>query len=268
MLDNYKKVYEKEADKIPNWKKINKNDLINLYIENESNPELANSYISAIICRYWNKLNNYYFKSKNSVNVEDCYDWLIRAILYGINYRPWKDPNNKLYNDPNGPDKVINRCIISTRQGYFQDSNSHKRKLNYGNLSLEDLNEQYEGEIPNLGTKKLETNPSIIDINKAIKEYINKDDFISAFLLYGLFNYDLIIAKDNILTYSQKSTFTYFRNLDDKYSTYFSKSFNVEKDLIDSYIKNINEIPDKELSNIIRRSFKLLKYNMYLNERS
>lgn len=264
MLDSYKKAYEAVADRIPNWKKINKNTLINLYIENEKDPELANAYISAIICRYWNKLNKYYYTSRNSVNVEDCYDWLIRAILYGINYRPWKDPSNKLYNDPNGPDKVINRCIISTRQGYFQDSNAQKRKVNYGNLSLEGLNEEYEGEIPNLGKETLKTNPSLVDVEKTISKYIEDNNYISAFLLYGMLRYDLIMSKNGILEYSSKNAFRFFRNLDKNFIDNFSKEFKVPEDKLENEIDKINNISDKSLTFYIKRSYKLLKYNKYL----
>lgn len=264
MLDNYKKSYETVANRIPNWKKINRNDLINLYIENENNPELANAYISAIICRYWNKLNKYYFTSRNSVNIEDCYDWLIRAILYGISYRPWKDPNNKLYNDPNGPDKVINRCIISTRQGYFQDSNAQKRKVNYGNLSIEGLNEEYEGEIPNLGKENLKTNPSLVDVEKTISKYIEDNNYISAFLLYGMLHYDLIASKAGYVEYSSKNAFRFFKSLDNKFISNFYKDFDVSKDTLEEEVQKIKNIPDKDLTFYIRRSYKLLKYNKYL----
>ena len=49
MLEEYKKLCKASADIIPNWEKIDKNKLCNLYIQNESNSELANAYLSGII---------------------------------------------------------------------------------------------------------------------------------------------------------------------------------------------------------------------------
>ena len=36
MLDEYKQIYATAADRIPNWKKLNKNELCFKYIENEN----------------------------------------------------------------------------------------------------------------------------------------------------------------------------------------------------------------------------------------
>lgn len=100
---------------IKDWEKINKNTLCNLYIENENDPKLRDSYISAIILRYWNSIGKCYYKSSGYFTSDECYNQLITAILHALKNRPWLNPASNVFNDENGPDKVINRCIESTR---------------------------------------------------------------------------------------------------------------------------------------------------------
>ena len=52
-LEFYRKAHEARASSIEGWKTMNKNDLVNKYIEVEDNAELADAYMSAILCRYW-----------------------------------------------------------------------------------------------------------------------------------------------------------------------------------------------------------------------
>ena len=57
-------------------------------------------------------LTNYYATSKGlKLDVDDFAMWL-EAFFVAFKYRRWKDPKNKLYNDPKGPDKVIRRKYL------------------------------------------------------------------------------------------------------------------------------------------------------------
>ena len=73
MLEQEYKTLYTAASSIPNWQTMNKNDLINAYIDNEEDEKLRNSYFAAIMCRYWKNIFKYYAQSKNSgFTVEDC----------------------------------------------------------------------------------------------------------------------------------------------------------------------------------------------------
>ena len=141
MLETEYKTYYKRAASIPNWQKMNKNDLINLYIDHENEP-IGEAYFSAIVLRYWGNIGKYYLASKSSgFSIEDCYSWLIEAILYALEKRKWRDPNNSLSKDKNAPDKVVNRCIFSKRKENYYRSNRAVRKGNYAKVSYDQLNE-------------------------------------------------------------------------------------------------------------------------------
>ncbi|MBO7697142.1 MAG: hypothetical protein J6Y28_04630 [Acholeplasmatales bacterium] len=54
MLDDYKRSYEECANLIKDWKSISSIDLCNNYIKNlNTDSNKAQSYLSAVICRYW-----------------------------------------------------------------------------------------------------------------------------------------------------------------------------------------------------------------------
>jgi len=69
--------------------------------------------------------------------LEDTYQWVVDGILYALQHRKWLDPNNKLYTDPDGPDKVINRKIKCIRINHLISENRDKRKVHVNLLSLD-----------------------------------------------------------------------------------------------------------------------------------
>lgn len=93
MLENEYASFRKRADAIPNWEKIDKNVLANLYLENEHDEVKREEYLSALVCRYWHNIGSQYNESKNSVNIEECYDWLLNALLRALKNRKWTDPH-------------------------------------------------------------------------------------------------------------------------------------------------------------------------------
>lgn len=125
------------ASAVQGWQEKDKNELINECIDHEGDEYLYESYLSAVILRYWGSVWTYYSRSKASgFTPEDCYSWLTEAIMYALKMKKWRNPSSPLFNDPNGPDKVINRCIYSRRLYYYTLSNSFKRKANFNTLSI------------------------------------------------------------------------------------------------------------------------------------
>lgn len=232
MLDSYKKQYEKCADLNvkEDWRKMNKNALVNRYIEVEKNPVLANAYMSAIICRYWGAINKYYNSSYNSVDKFTCHDWLVQAILRAIKKRKWLEPDNKLYGDPNGPDKVINRCIMSERLGFFQSSNTFKRKQNYGNESIEKLQEE-NPDAPNIPCyDPNELDEGTISIKQLVSSSFDNKDYTTAFLIDGIINYG-VFEKEKTNTgditsiFNEKKLMRHLRALNVVYAKTFADLF-------------------------------------------
>ena len=80
--------------------------------------------------------------SSNIASTEDVYNWLIDSITYALHHKAWRNPKSSIYNDPNGPDKVINRQIRCRRYTAYQSFNRYKRKPQYTDMSLDDINDE------------------------------------------------------------------------------------------------------------------------------
>ena len=190
MLLQYKKLYENIADNLAEWKTIPKSKLCTGYIKaaENNNTNLADTYLSAIICRYWSLLDKQYHHSYIGATQEDVYDWFINGILYALKNKVWLNPDNKLYNDPNGVDRVIHSCIKSARLTYFQALNRQKRKVNSGIQSIDKITEDNSNNNIVADTYDFDNN-SIADvcINHLVEEFFNKKDYFIVFLLYFAF---------------------------------------------------------------------------------
>lgn len=283
MLSTYKKTYEQCADSLitENWRKMNKNTLVNKYIEIEKDEKLANAYMSAIIVRYWGALNKYWNSSYKVVDKMTCHDWLVQAIMRAIKHRKWKDPNNKLYNDPYAPDKVINRCIISERLIYFQGSNTAKRKNNYGVMSLTQLleensdpnNENYTSQnlLPLYNPKELDEGS--ISLSSLVDKAFDEKEYVLAFMVDGIINYDTFERfKDdegkNYTEFSEKKLMRHLRALNSKYCETFAFNFNKHIDEVEKAVEECKQLTRPRLKTMVKRNMKKLykKYEKILGE--
>jgi len=146
MLEDMYKSYVNCASGLGDYQAMSKTQLANGYCDaDEAGDEVKRSeYYAALMLRYWYKI---YEWNKTCVScrldIEEYAAWLNEAIRNAVLYRAWRDPANKLYNDPNGPDKVINRCLFSIRGENYQYFNKDKRKANYTCESLDKQVEQY-----------------------------------------------------------------------------------------------------------------------------
>lgn len=186
MLENEYASFRKRADAIPDWEKINKNKLANLYLENEHDEVKREQYLSALVCRYWHNIGSQYNESKNSVNIEECYDWLLNALLRALKNRKWTDPTSKLYNDSCGPDKVINRCIASERDIFYQSSNTYKRRTQFGVQSIDVAQEEYGDASFVSPYLAAEDNYNNVDIDNLIQSFVDENDIIEAIIVDGI----------------------------------------------------------------------------------
>lgn len=192
LLEEIRQTYLKSADNIPNWKTMNKNKLANLYLEHEHSEPERSYYFSALMCRYWSNVYKFYRTSKGTkLEISDFTSWLAESFFVAFKYRRWKDPSNKLYNDPQAPDKVINRCIYSTRMRYYQYYNMDKRKLNFQTDSIERQLDSF-GHMANVYNYMSTVDESEEDARckDIINYYLTKENFLMAIIL------DLICFND------------------------------------------------------------------------
>ena len=137
MLEEYKEAYRQKADYIAGWNKLSRSELCRKYIENIDNKDISESYLSAIIYKFWNVAEHNYFTQsyKGLATQQDCYDWNVEGILYALDKHVWDDPNNELYGDPNGPEKAINVTIYGQKLNFYNSLKTYKRQINSGLVS-------------------------------------------------------------------------------------------------------------------------------------
>lgn len=203
MLEETKKIYEECANLYAeNWKTLNKNDLIRIAIKHK-NTTKYDSYISAIMLRYWAKMNVYCQRCKLVATPEDVHMWMTQAVLYAVTKHPWTNPNSSIFEDPNGPDKVINRVFESKRLTFYQQLNRYNRKINGGILSLDSLSE----ETLDTYTPSCEDEHTFI-INDLIVRAFEEKDYFFSFLV------DAIVTERLKVGGRHKQLVTHLKNLE------------------------------------------------------
>lgn len=267
MLAELQRTYEKTANRINGWKNINKNKLANLCIENEHDPLLYQAYLSALICKYWKCIGIQYSSSYKSVTIEDCYEWVINAILYSLKHRKWLDPNSNLYNDPNGPDKAINVCIATERRIFYQAANTDVRRINFTLASSDSLFEEYGDCVfpvnfdENL--KQVE-DPTRHIVNQAF----NDKNYFLAFMVDRITSYNVFDkVVENNKTYSvfnEKRLARYMRNMDNCYIKEFSDKFGFNINEVQAAATSCMSLSRIKTKSSITRNMKILSKSKWL----
>lgn len=266
MLEEYLKLYETQASLIENWKKINKNVLCKLCIENENNPRMYEAYLSAIVARYWKSMSKLYTSCKFGVSEEECYQWLIDSVLYALDHRSWEDPNSSIYNDPNGPDKVINRCMKSRRLTHYQLLNKDKRVANLNTISIEAAEDDFgDYATDSLGLVEEETSPLLSTVTGMIYNCASSGDIFISMLLDMIINEDILDGtskepqNDSFSMISRRKILQLLCNDGDRYVRDFLSRNNLPdsaKTDADSIVKNMTA---QRLSVLLPRALSALR---------
>jgi len=262
MFNDNKKLFENCANIIPNWKDISKNELCNKYIEYEhTNKNMSEAYLSAIICNYWNSIDKLYLMSTTSATPEDCYEWLINSILYALKHRKWLDKDNKLYGDPNGPDKVINRCLKCNRLNSYVASNRQKRKLNYTVESIERLEENKTDQyLPNYEFKDNDIYDLTYDM---VKEAFDKKDYFVAFMIDMIVNsdtFDSFEEEDGLYTqFNEKKLVKNLHYIGMDYCIYFASRFKITLSSVTKALSYISPLSTTQIHAKVKKSLKKLQ---------
>lgn len=178
MLEQVYKSYRNKADEI-NWKDRDCNDLFFEYINHE-NDNLKDTYLSAIICRYWGYAGRVYLQCNKHVPFEDCYDCVIDTIRYVLKKRVWENENSSLYQDHAAPDKAFHIALKRQRGIMLSKLNTNKRKSNFNMLSLDEFHEEYADSADGL---LFEYDSSEETMKHLISNYFNSNDYINALFL-------------------------------------------------------------------------------------
>lgn len=201
---------------VPNWNNMSKNKLAFEAIEHKDD-KCYDGYVSALMLKYWGKIITYYQRCKLVVTPEDVHSWLVVAIMYALDKHPWTNPSSSIYNDKNGPDKVINRVMESRRVTFYQQLNRYNRKINSALLSLESLSDDWA----DANTPAVEDEHTI-DLEETVMECFNLKDYFYAFLL------DAVIYENYTIHKHYKKLVTHLQNIDDEYCRTFAGRYDLD----------------------------------------
>ena len=269
MLEEYKSIFRQSANRLPDWEQLSKNELCRKYVECENNSELQNSYLSAIMLRYWNLIGKYYYMSSNAATVEDCYEWLEDSVCYVLREASWKNTSKSLFNDPNGPDKAINRCMKCARLTHYQYINRKKRRDNFGMLSLDELSETFGRSTVEPIDHAAFHNIQDVGIKEFVIQLFNKKDYFLAFMIDCIvFGNVFETAKEDdgntYSTFNLKRLVKMMSHLDLHYLRTFSFRYNIEPEDVDKGFSYCSQLSTATIKRKIVNRLDELKHDKFI----
>lgn len=269
MLPELKKNLEFSADTlVPGWRDLSKNEVIQKYVD-EENTNLQDGYLSAIMCKYWGAINRCYNKVYKTASVQEAYDMVVDGILYALKQRAWLDPTNKLYNDPNGPDKALNVAISSAILVYFQFSNTQKRKAQVTALSMDYLFDEYGDTV--FREVHTDFNEGSYLIEKLVKEEFNKQNYAASFIIDGAaygdtFKYTKSSNGIIVSEFNKRMLMKHLKHLDYNYLSDFAKRYKLSDETVNKAAETCSEMSTERLTTVMKRIFEQIKHSKYIED--
>lgn len=178
--------------------------------EVQRQESLRSSYYAALMLRYWHKIFEW-MQNSASLHLEstDFIDWLSDSLYVAFYYRTWRYefeaivqhgkfidwsrdengdliPNKYWYiNDPNAPDKIINRCCASMRGRVYQFYNKDKRKAAVTANSLEQMIEEV-GDSAATFSGCYEDALTVSGVDALVNALLHKGNYIEALIVDGI----------------------------------------------------------------------------------
>lgn len=265
MLDEYKELCRKAAGFAKGWEQLSKNDLCRAYVANKGNKPLQDAYISAILYRYWSLISKYYYQSSNCATPEECYEWLVDSVSCCVNLAAWENPESSIYNDPNGPDKVINRCMKCARLTYYQFINRKKRRDDFGLLSVDELKELYGNGAPEPDDPEQEYDVSLFVIKNYISEQFNRKNYFVSFLIYYILYANVfdVIKNDNerMTEFNLRKMCRVMNTLGQNELEAFARDINLPVDQVVKAYEYVKAIPSGSMRKKIQIALENLKHS-------
>lgn len=268
MLDEYKELCRKAANLVPGWTEMSKNDLCRAYVANKGNDDIQNAYLSAILYRYWNLIGKYYYMSVNCATPEECYTWLVDSVSCCVNLASWENPESSIYKDPNGPDKVINRCMKCARLTYYQFINRKKRKDEFGVLSMDELKELFGNVYPEPADAEQDYDISKLMIYDYIVDEFRRKNYFVSFLIYFILNanvFDIVSDEGyNFSEFNLRKICKVMNNVTEDQLSVFSRDTCI--DLQDSIraFEYIRSIPQANMRKKVQQALENLKHSAFV----
>jgi hypothetical protein len=243
-------------------------ELADAYCEatDTNNETLKNIYISALILRFWHKIDKMY--KNNTVapclEYEDFFWWLYEAIEYACKYRGWQDPAKNL-----NAQQCINKCIDTIKlQKYYDLRLDKKKTVNYctsmdsplcgdGDDAEKTLADMLEDESPDYEA-------GAENVIMLVQSYINNNKIIEAILIDNIAFNDVQKHSKKVIktTNTEGEAYKYTQHssefwayklvqivskLPETYKKTFMEKYNISEDKLDSVLNVIDHSNNQKI---------------------
>ena len=237
------------------------------------NEALKDIYISALVLRFWHKIDKMY--KSNTVapclEHEDFFWWLYEAIEYACKYRGWRDGDKKL-----NAQQCINKCIETIKLQKYYNLRLDKNKTVNFTVSMDaPIGGEGDDKAKTVGDM-LEAEESWDDHSKddvilLVQNYINKDKIVEAILLDNIaFNDVQRYYKKTITTESSKYTeysseFWPYRlvqivsKLPEDYKWEFLSKYKISEEKLDAVLAYVDKSNNQRLYKLLDRTLTELR---------
>jgi hypothetical protein len=262
MIDAYKESCKKAASIIDGWETLSKNELCMLCVEYENDEKLYNAYFAAVLYNYCNTISKYYQSCKGFVDEATCIEWMEDAIQYALLHRRWEDPDSSIYNDPNGPDKVINRIMKCTKVNLYQYVSRKKRKDAYKIKSLDAISEMVNDNTLEIMDRSDEESTSL-DIKSYIKKVFNSKDYFMAYMIDCILNSRVFFLNKEKQTYefNIKKLSRELCSIDEEYCERFAVEYEIDPELVIGTLKYFDRMNSSKIIYKIEYNLQKLKHD-------
>lgn len=251
MLNEQKNIYLQSANLIKDWRKLSQMELINGYLEK---GPLYQSYLSALIVKYWHIVDRNYY-AKNSVqDITEIYNWYISAIMFAITNRPWENADSTIHNDPKAVEKVLNTFVKCTKANWYQASNRYKRKANHNIVTADYLTEDSDTNI----IEEFANKNNNFSIEELIFDFCSQEDYITAFIIYIISTQNILLTDSNIIKFLCKE----LKTVNSSFVAAFCSECNLDITDISNSLTNIAFMDTNKLTSVVE--IKIEKLRNYL----
>ena len=244
-----------------------------------NNETLQNIYISALILRFWSKIDKMY--KSNTVapclEYEDFFEWLYEAIEYACKYRGWRDASKNL-----NAQQCINKCIDTIRlQKYYNLRLDKNKTVNFcTSMDAAICGGDGDDESKTLGdtleSEECADDSSTSDVMMLVQDYLNNNKIIEAIIIDAIaFNdvqkhYKKVIKTTNTdgedYKYTEHSSEFWPYKLvqiiskpSSTYKSYFLKRYHISEEKLTVVLDAINKVPNTKLYKYLRETLNELR---------
>ena len=231
------------------------------------NDALKDIYISALVLRFWHKIDKMYKANSvaPSLEHEDFFWWLYEAIEYACKYRGWKDETKKL-----NAQQCINKCIDTIKLQKYYNLRLDKNKTVNFTVSMDapvggdgDDKAMTIGDM--LETEETWDDHSADEVVLLVQNYINRDKIIEAIMIDNIaFNDVQRWHKQTIKTESGKYTevsseFHPYRlvqivsKLPEDYKWDFLRKYKISEEKLDAVLAYVDKSTNQRLYTLLGR---------------